>query len=60
MDMVTLAVIGIIGYVFAILGLVAKINKNLKRKSNFGRGLQRRVMHQTNLLSRLVLTRLPN
>jgi len=28
-----------------------KINKNLKRKSNFGRGLQRRVMHQTNLLS---------
>jgi hypothetical protein len=65
MDMVTLAVIGIIGYVFAILGLVAfvrlgKINKNLKRKSNFGRGLQRRVMHQTNLLSRLVLTRLIN
>ena len=30
---------------------VKKYNKNLKRKSNFGRGLQRRVMHQTNLLS---------
>ena len=38
MDMTTLAVIGIIGYVFAILGLVAfvrlgKLTKHLKEKA---------------------------
>ena len=31
--------------------VIKLMRKNLKRKSNFGRGLQRRVMHQTNLLS---------
>ena len=38
MDMVTLAVVGIIGYVFSILGLVAfvrvgKLTKTLKEKA---------------------------
>ena len=38
MDMVTLAVVGIMGYVFAILGLVAfvrleKLTKTLKEKA---------------------------